>query len=323
MIKLLPLVFLFFWELAWSESMALPVYVTFKNEETKIYGSITDAIEKKNPLRITPKNRMNFSLAILDTNKRKELNDLGLEMINPGEFVSLDDIEYIKVSEFSGIHIKSKSQPAFGWTRSDVFPVAAPGISSDSTNYHQKLDLNSYVEISKVKKVKRTTWYQLVDKGWVPAKSVSKFEKARRPPNISSKEKWLHISISRQIMTAYDGDKAVFATLISSGRRSKETKRGLFRIYNRLELAKMEGDPGPDYFLFEDIPFHLYFYKFQAIHGAYNRHQFGHKGSHGCINLSVSDARWVWEWTGGRKDMGSKGPKFDPKINGNYVFIED
>ena len=40
-----------------------------------------------------------------------------------------------------------------------------------------------------------------------------------------------------------------------------------------------------------------YFYRRFALHGAYWHDGFGHRKSHGCVNLAPKDARYVYELT--------------------------
>jgi lipoprotein-anchoring transpeptidase ErfK/SrfK len=40
----------------------------------------------------------------------------------------------------------------------------------------------------------------------------------------------------------------------------------------------------------------MYFYGGYAIHGAYWHNNFGTPMSHGCVNLSLPDARWFFNW---------------------------
>jgi lipoprotein-anchoring transpeptidase ErfK/SrfK len=40
----------------------------------------------------------------------------------------------------------------------------------------------------------------------------------------------------------------------------------------------------------------MYFDEARALHGAYWRAKMGYPQSHGCVNLAVGDARWVYEW---------------------------
>jgi lipoprotein-anchoring transpeptidase ErfK/SrfK len=41
----------------------------------------------------------------------------------------------------------------------------------------------------------------------------------------------------------------------------------------------------------------MYFNEGYALHAAYWHDSFGKPRSHGCINLSPEDARWVFEWS--------------------------
>jgi lipoprotein-anchoring transpeptidase ErfK/SrfK len=40
----------------------------------------------------------------------------------------------------------------------------------------------------------------------------------------------------------------------------------------------------------------MYFDKARALHGAYWRANLGFPQSHGCVNLTVGDARWLFDW---------------------------
>jgi lipoprotein-anchoring transpeptidase ErfK/SrfK len=40
----------------------------------------------------------------------------------------------------------------------------------------------------------------------------------------------------------------------------------------------------------------MYFDDEIALHGAYWHDGFGFRRSHGCVNMSVTDAHWLYEW---------------------------
>jgi lipoprotein-anchoring transpeptidase ErfK/SrfK len=44
------------------------------------------------------------------------------------------------------------------------------------------------------------------------------------------------------------------------------------------------------------VPWALYFNQAVSFHAAYWHNDFGYHHSHGCVNLSPLDARWLWEW---------------------------
>ena len=41
----------------------------------------------------------------------------------------------------------------------------------------------------------------------------------------------------------------------------------------------------------------MYFHEDYALHGAYWHDGFGYKHSHGCVNLSPKDAKWLFIWS--------------------------
>lgn len=303
---------------AWSK------YVMIRKSEVPVYASVQEAIRRASPVRLIKGPRINLSLEEIDVKTQEDLDKEGLLLINPGEYVFRSDVEMIPVSSFAGIQCTNRTPKKFGWTLDPARPQSVPGSVSAPDKVRPELPMNTFVELGKVQRVGKQNWTEIKGQGWVPETSIRYFYPVKRPRQMGPTEKWIHVRISQQTLAAYEGDRLVFATLMSSGRPSKETKRGLFRIYNRLEKSKMAGDDGdPEYFLFEDIPYHLYFYKHQAIHGAYSRQRFGRKGSHGCINLSLADAKWLWEWTGGSQNAGRLGPDQDAPISGERVWIRD
>ncbi len=111
-------------------------------------------------------------------------------------------------------------------------------------------------------------------------------------PSPSSATKWIDISLSHQRLIAYEGNKPVLSVLISSGVPSHPTVIGRFRIYLKLRSQRMVG---PGYNL-PNVPWVMYFYDGYAIHGTYWHHNFGHPMSHGCINMTIPDAHWLYNW---------------------------
>jgi lipoprotein-anchoring transpeptidase ErfK/SrfK len=46
----------------------------------------------------------------------------------------------------------------------------------------------------------------------------------------------------------------------------------------------------------------MFFYRGYSLHGTYWHSNFGTPMSHGCVNLSIADAKWLYEWA----PMGTK-----------------
>lgn len=290
------------------------VYAQVKNSNTALFSSLADAQLNRNPVRKLVGLRYFFKLNCSDTNIGILKENFACQT-SSGEFVRMNDLEEIKPSELSGHVLKQGDPLNFGWSK-DVLRVYK-SLPTSHKSEHIELPINSPVWIEKEVQLNGEKWVKLQNEGWVKRKDIRRFYKVKRNPKIPIGKKWIHVRISEQTLAAYEGDQLVFATLISSGRRSKETKRGVFQIYKRLTVAQMAGDLGdPDYFVFESIPYHLYFYKNLALHGAYSRTQFGNKGSHGCINLSLKDSEWIWNWVGGNQNLGQS-------TLGEYVWIDD
>ena len=51
-----------------------------------------------------------------------------------------------------------------------------------------------------------------------------------------------------------------------------------------------------DYYFLEDVPWILYYDESRALHGAYWHNRFGYPRSHGCVNLPLADAHWIYDW---------------------------
>jgi hypothetical protein len=97
-----------------------------------------------------------------------------------------------------------------------------------------------------------------------------------------------------QVLTAYEGDRLVFATLVSTGRERWETPTGHFRVWLKLRHGEMRGHRAA--YLVEEVPHALFFGGNTALHAAIWHDRFGTAVSHGCINLSPADAAWLFDW---------------------------
>ena len=65
-----------------------------------------------------------------------------------------------------------------------------------------------------------------------------------------------------------------------------------FQIWNKTRIQDMSG---PGYYL-PDVPYVMYFYKDYGIHGTYWHNNFGTPMSHGCVNLTIPDSEWLFNW---------------------------
>ena len=138
----------------------------------------------------------------------------------------------------------------------------------------------------------------LVPGGSLPSNAVRIVRTVSRPKGVAATDRWIHINLHQQVLTAYEGDKRVFGTLISSGKddlKSHMTPEGTFKVYAKTVHSSMRGKPWDDYFA-EEVPWTVHYDNGRALHGAYWHDQFGIQKSHGCVNLSPADAAWLFQW---------------------------
>jgi lipoprotein-anchoring transpeptidase ErfK/SrfK len=110
-------------------------------------------------------------------------------------------------------------------------------------------------------------------------------------------QKAIVVSISHQMLWAYKGQKVVLSTYVSTGRAGFDTPVGSFAVLTKLPSQTMEGVIGGEYYNVPDVPSVLYFTNSgHALHGTYWHNNFGMPMSHGCVNLPLDVAAWLYDW---------------------------
>lgn len=115
--------------------------------------------------------------------------------------------------------------------------------------------------------------------------------------DIYTTDKLITVDIGKQKLFAWEGGKILKEYRVSTGMRYTPTVKGSFRIQTKLEKQDMKGSypPYEPYFI-KDVPNVMYFYGAYAIHGTFWHNKFGMRASHGCVNLPVEAAKWVYDW---------------------------
>ncbi|HDQ23041.1 MAG TPA: hypothetical protein ENN28_03665 [Candidatus Uhrbacteria bacterium] len=111
--------------------------------------------------------------------------------------------------------------------------------------------------------------------------------------------KIIEIDIAQQKLFAYFKGLLEKEFIISTGTWKFPTPLGNFHIYAKVPLTRMSGYYGPNHpenYDLPNVPHVMVFYKNYAIHGAYWHWRFGTRVSHGCVNLKLVDAEWLYKW---------------------------
>ena len=106
-------------------------------------------------------------------------------------------------------------------------------------------------------------------------------------------EHWIDVDLSQQRVYAYVGDTLVNSFVVSTGTWQTPTVTGKYKVWVKLRSAAMSG---PGYYL-PDVPYIMYFYGSYGLHGTYWHNNFGTPMSHGCVNLTIPDAEWLYNFS--------------------------
>jgi hypothetical protein len=110
-------------------------------------------------------------------------------------------------------------------------------------------------------------------------------------------EKWVQINITLQYLWAYQGDQVLWQGYISTGTAKFATPPGSYSVLSKLPSQTMEGVLGGEYYNVPDVPDVMYFTdRGHALHGTYWHNNFGTPMSHGCVNLPMDVADWMYQW---------------------------
>ncbi|HWZ89360.1 MAG TPA: L,D-transpeptidase [Polyangiaceae bacterium] len=148
-----------------------------------------------------------------------------------------------------------------------------------------------------------TTYAETGDGSWVKRAQIRSTSPGPMPVDLKPNERWIDVNLSAQTLVAFEGDRAIYATLISSGKESKikdkdhRTPVGEWRIREKHITTTMDGDgtaAGDLPYSIEDVPYVMYFFRSYALHGAFWHANFGTQMSHGCVNLAPLDAKYLF-----------------------------
>ncbi|MEM1417632.1 MAG: L,D-transpeptidase [Myxococcota bacterium] len=175
----------------------------------------------------------------------------------------------------------------------------------------------------------RETYYRVDEEHWLRDRDLRVAMPGERPSEIGEGEKWLDIDLTTQTLVAYEGERPVYVTLISSGQKNVpsreedwETLRGLFRVKSKHLTDTMDGDTAVDGpYSVDDVPYVQYFELAYALHGAFWHNSFGAPRSHGCVNLAPLDSRWVFGFTDPPLPEGWHSAYPTEDVGGTWIWV--
>lgn len=278
-------------------------YVIVRTEGANMFSNV-DLVMSQNPTRQLAKG-MNLAVA-----RSHDIDGVPYAETVDGMLVAKSDIGWLgQGSDWSGLHLAPGPDGAphapgiaFGWTLRDKTPVLAEPDRKTAAvatlGFRVRVNL---LEESGEQDPDR--YWKIADDRWISAKDLAEVMIIEPPDGVlrdnrvqAGHDQWIDVDLGEQTLVAYRGTTPVFATLVSSGKNSP-TPRGNYPIWAKVASMTMANQDYEDKpYMVEHVPWVLLFQGHNALHGAYWHDRFGHRRSHGCVNLSPRDARWLFEW---------------------------
>jgi hypothetical protein len=210
-----------------------------------------------------------------------------------------------EISAFQGLEFRRTPRNSFGWPFEQLPVKTAPGYGAANTG--RQLYPFQVVQIFGAQSVDGTDWNMIGPGEWLEARKVAQVIVNAVPPDGVTTGRWIDVDLAEQTLAVYQDHRLVYATVIASGLEPFWTRPGLFQIYKKTQAELMRNNDPSDFYYLENVPWIMYFDGARALHGAYWRTRFGYPQSHGCVNLSVGDAHWIFNWA----------------VEGEYVNVHD
>jgi len=208
-------------------------------------------------------------------------------------------------SSFQGLQFTNTPRNDFGWAFEQLPIMSAPGYNSAKTG--GQVQLFQVVQIHASQVADNEEWYLIGPNQWLEGRKVARVTPNATPPQGAAATRWIDVDLAEQTLVVYDNSQMVFATVIASGLEPFWTRPGLFQIQQKKETETMRNNDPADFYYLDNVPWTMYYDGVRALHGAYWRTRFGYPQSHGCVNLSVGDSHWLFNWA----------------HEGDYVYVHD
>lgn len=212
-----------------------------------------------------------------------------------GEWLQSSVVEYNDPSFFTGVRILDGLDNEFAWVLGTLFTSPRPGASQDRDNGRLLFRYDRINIFAEAYDENDWRWYMIGPDQWIEQRMVAKAFRIERPEGAEGR--WVAIDLYEQTLVAYENDTPVYATLVATGVPGWDTREGLFEVWARLEVDGMSGAVGaPTGWDLQSVPFVMYFDRDISLHGTYWHDNFGYRQSRGCVNMSISDASYIYRW---------------------------
>jgi len=219
-----------------------------------------------------------------------------------GAYVQSTYVYKHKPKDFQGVELGEEISFPVGWVMSEEEKLYELS-DENQLVVKKKVPQRTFLDLAGETEIRGKTYMMTTD-GLLVRKKIMRIPELQPvPKGIQPWERWIDVSLSRQILVAYVGSTPVFVTLVSTGKKGTEeepfeTPVGRWRINSKHISTTMAGNTASDgNYAIQDVPWGMFFEGSYALHGAFWHRGYGYVRSHGCVNLGPSDARWLFFWT--------------------------
>jgi hypothetical protein len=239
-----------------------------------------------------------------------------LGLLMDGQFVRADDLEPAAQSSFAGVDLRGDAElPVAYVVRRGVRMFDLSGSSPSrgrELRYHETIPLTG-----RFRTLSGLRFWATKDGKWVRHKDVTVVRRRHRFPDFATEDqKWIDISIVTGTLTAYEGTKPVFASIVSVGRdrlgdpeTTASTARGSFRITEKHITRRVSQSEDE---ALRDAPWAFQLDSGQWLLASPRHDRFGIENTGGDIEVSPKDGAFLFRWAGPAIPAGWHGIVVDP-----------
>jgi len=268
-------------------------YLLAVNEAVPVYSTQADAASKNTRRTLLPGKKY------LAYKQRVENAQGVFYQIQTGEWIRGESVSSrVGYSTDSrGAIFEGVPHANFGWTIETLETRSAPGYKSPLTG--RKIQIYTLVWAYAVQHFENADWVMVGPDEWIDDHFFARVAVDTTPPEGVTNGRWVEINLGEQTVSVYDNNRLVFAALAATGVKNMATRPGLYHVTKKVPAEHMTGAfeaDRSDFYYLESVPWTIYFDDARALHGIYWRTNFGRPASHGCVNLTIADARWLYDW---------------------------
>jgi hypothetical protein len=149
-------------------------------------------------------------------------------------------------------------------------------------------------------------------------------------PDVDPEEKTIQINLDRQSLACFERAREVYYCRVATGMVYTDQATGevvdystpsgkLLTHWKIISKNMTAGDEASGYST-PAVPWCTYIQGGAAIHGAFWHSAFGERRSHGCVNASIEDAKWIFRWTTPHVTLDAGEERRSLPLHGTVVY---